>query len=66
MKVIMVVLTALLALIGLSLLCSIPVMLLWNWLCPELLGLKEITLLQALGLSVLCSLLFKSGGAGKA
>lgn len=43
-----------------SLILSLPVMWLWNWLMPELFALKEITLLQAWGLSLLTSLLFKS------
>lgn len=46
--------------VGFSLLFAIPTMLLWDWLMPDLFGLKEITLLQAWGLSLLCSLLFKS------
>jgi hypothetical protein len=38
------------------------VKLLWNWLAPELLGLSQITFWQALGLLVLCRILF--GGFG--
>ena len=34
------------------------VMLLWNWLMPEILGLKEITILQAYGLTLLGNLMF--------
>jgi hypothetical protein len=37
-----------------------PVQALWNWLMPELFGFKSISFFQALGLSVLCSFLFKS------
>lgn len=44
----------------LALVLSLPVMWLWDWLMPELFGLKEITLFQAWGLNFLCSLLFKS------
>ena len=36
-------------------------MLLWNWLMPEIFGLPSITYWQALGLLVLCHLLFKGG-----
>ncbi len=39
---------------------GIITMLLWNWLCPELFGLKEIDFYQAWGLTFLCSILFKS------
>ena len=46
--------------IGLSLLFSLPVYFLWNWLCPLLFGLKAITWLQAWGLMVLTGFLFKS------
>jgi hypothetical protein len=41
-----------------ALLVSLPVMLLWNWLMPELFNLKEITWMQALGLTLLCGFLF--------
>lgn len=44
----------------LSVVLAVPVMLLWDWLMPTLFGLKEITLMQAWGLTLLCSLLFKS------
>jgi len=42
---------------------SLPVMWLWNWLMPDLFGLQQITIWQALGLSVLCSLLFPHGSS---
>ncbi|MDP9268266.1 MAG: DUF3106 domain-containing protein [Acidobacteriota bacterium] len=35
---------------------------LWNWLLPELFGWREVTFWQALGLLVLCRILF--GGTG--
>ena len=38
------------------------VMLLWNWLAPELFGLRLITFWQAIGLLALCRILF--GGFG--
>ena len=38
------------------------VMNLWNWLAPDLFGLREITFWQALGLLALCRILF--GGSG--
>ena len=43
-----------------GLLTGIPVYFLWNALMPDLFHLPVITFWQALGLSVLCSLLFKS------
>jgi hypothetical protein len=42
------------------------VQMLWNWLMPALFGLKLITYWQAVGLFILCHLLFKSHvGHGK-
>lgn len=38
----------------------IPVFYLWNWLMPAIFGLKTITFWQAVGLTFLCSFLFKS------
>lgn len=38
------------------------IMLLWNWLMPELFGLPSITFWQAAGLLILCKILF--GGFG--
>jgi hypothetical protein len=40
------------------------VMHLWNWLAPELFGLREITFWQAIGLLVLCRILFGGFGMG--
>lgn len=40
------------------------VMLLWNWLMPELFGLPTITFCQAAGLLLLCKILFGGFGAG--
>lgn len=45
-------------------LTALPVMWLWNWLMPELFGLSTLTFWQALGLSALTSLLFKSYNTG--
>lgn len=49
--------------LGIALLISLPVMWLWNGLLPSLFGFKTVTWTQALGLSVLCSLLFKSSSS---
>jgi hypothetical protein len=59
-----------LLIIGLVFLCGWVVMLLWNWLMPELFGLKRVGYWQAWGLLALCTILFKgmpsgSGGGGK-
>lgn len=51
----------LLSLIGLIM--GIPVYFLWNWVVPDIFGLPEIGFWQAVGLSLLCTFLFKSPGA---
>ncbi len=42
---------------------AIPLYFLWNWLMPELFGLKIVTFWQAWGLVWLTSLLFKSSAS---
>jgi hypothetical protein len=44
----------------LAVILALPIMLLWNWLMPTIFGIKKITLLQALGINLLCGFLFKS------
>ncbi len=46
----------------LAFLFGLFVMLLWNWLMPEIFGLKRIGYWQAWGLVLLCHILFKSWG----
>jgi len=41
-------------------LLTFPVMWLWNWLMPMIFGLMKLTFGQTLGLSLLCTFLFKS------
>lgn len=41
-----------------SVVLSIPMLLLWNWLMPTIFGITKITLGQAWGISFLCGLLF--------
>jgi hypothetical protein len=43
-----------------AVLLTLPVMLLWNWLMPFIFGLTKIGFFKALGLSLLCGILFKS------
>lgn len=42
---------------------SIPVAMLWNWVIPDIFALPSITYSQALGISLLCQLLFKDHGS---
>ena len=53
-----------LALVGIVLFVALGgqvVHLLWNWLLPPLFGFSPITFWQALGILVLCRILFRSG-----
>ena len=45
-------------------LCGEVVMHLWNWLLPAIFGWRQITFWQALGLLVLCRILFGSWRGG--
>jgi hypothetical protein len=52
--------------LGLLFLCGWVVMLLWNWLMPDIFGLKRIGYWQGWGLLILSSILFrgKIGSSG--
>jgi hypothetical protein len=51
--------------IGLMFLFGLVVMALWNWLMPEIFGLKRLTYWQAWGVLALSCILFgKIGGSG--
>lgn len=50
---------------ALAVLLTVPVWLLWNWLMPAVFGVAKVTLLQALGLNLLSSILFRSSGFRK-
>ena len=50
--------------VGLLALCGWVVMLLWNWLMPEIFGLKRLDYWKAWGLLALCTILFKGFGSG--
>jgi hypothetical protein len=50
--------------IGLAFVFGWVVMLLWNWLMPEIFGLKRLTYWQAWGLLILSHILFKGFGSG--
>jgi hypothetical protein len=46
--------------VGVAVLIGGPVWLLWNWIIPSIFGLPNITFLQAVGLHLLTSILFKN------
>ncbi len=54
------------ALLGMGLLAllGLLVMLLWNWLMPDIFGLKQINYWQAWGLLILSTILFQGFGSG--
>jgi len=59
MKIAMTILVGLVGIVGLSFLLSWPVYMLWNGcLVDAIAGVKQVTWLQAWGITVLCSLLF--------
>jgi hypothetical protein len=49
--------------LGLMALLGLAVMLLWNWLMPDLFGLKQVNYWQAWGLLILSWILFKGFGS---
>ncbi|HTP26903.1 MAG TPA: hypothetical protein VMK12_14775 [Anaeromyxobacteraceae bacterium] len=49
---------------ALGLVLGFPVMWLWNWLMPQLFRLPALTFWQAVGLLLLCHLLFKGHSPG--
>jgi len=49
--------------IGLLALLGLVVMLLWNWLMPDIFGLKTLNYWQAWGLLILSTILFKGLGS---
>jgi len=50
------------AFVAFTFLFGLVVMLLWNWLMPDIFGLRRITYWQGWGLLVLTHILFKSWG----
>ena len=59
-KIVGLVLLGVAAAVGIGFLLGLGVMYLWNWLMPVIFGLPEIDYWQAVGLFILCHLLFKS------
>lgn len=55
---VLIIISALVMYTFVSVVLSIPVLLLWNWLMSTIFGITKITLGQAWGISLLCGLLF--------
>jgi hypothetical protein len=60
MKYVMYIGVAVVLVVLVTLLFTVPVYFLWNWLIPLLFGLPAITFWQAMGLTALCRILFTS------
>lgn len=66
MKIAMTILAGIAGLLALSFLWSWPVYMLWNGcLVDAVTGVREVTWLQAWGITVLCSFLFKPSSVTK-
>lgn len=48
-----------------TLLVTLPVQLLWNWLCPTLFSLPKIGFFQTMGLLLLVNFIFNRNGGSK-
>lgn len=59
-KVIGMIVVGLLIVAAVALIMALPVMLLWNAIIPDIFHLSSIDFWQALALTALCSILFKS------
>lgn len=58
-EIVLTVSATLVLMIVLCLILAFPTKWLWNWLMTGIFGLRQITVLEALGLNILCSILFK-------
>ena len=65
MNVLTAIVVGVLVIFVVALIASLPFMLLWDWLMPQIFGLPEITWLQALGMLVMSGFLFKQSGNSK-
>lgn len=62
---VLIIISALVMYTFVSVVLSIPVLLLWNWLMPTIFGITKITLGQAWGISLLCGILFGQDSSEK-
>lgn len=62
---VLIIISALVMYTFVSVVLSIPVLLLWNWLMPTIFGITKITLGQAWGISLLCGILFGQNSSEK-
>ena len=50
---------------AIALLFGLALMILWNWIMPDIFGVNEVTYWQAWGLVLLAHILFRGGRGGK-
>lgn len=60
LKILGVIIAEVLFLVGMAFLFGLPTMWLWNWLMPAIFGLTKISIYQAVGLNILCGVLFRA------
>ena len=48
------------AIVLIGLLLTIPTYFLWNWIMPDVFGMNKITMIQALGITMLSGILFSN------
>lgn len=60
MKITKITLLIIVSIIILSLLLSLPTMLLWNWLLTDIFDLQSINIFQSFGLNILSGILLKN------
>jgi hypothetical protein len=60
MEKLLLILGAIMLVLLVAFLLTLPVMWLWNWLMPLIFGLIKINFWQALGINILCGFLFKT------
>ena len=63
MKILVIIIGAVAVVFILSILLALPVMWLWNYLMPDIFGLKEIGFWQSFCLLLMCGFLFKSSNS---
>jgi hypothetical protein len=64
MRVISYIILGILGTAALGIIFGYAIMLLWNWLMPDLFGLKEITYWQGIGIFILAKFIFGFGMGG--
>lgn len=62
-KAFVIILSAVSVIVVITLFFTLPTFWLWNWLMPIIFGLPQLTFWQALGVTLLSSIIFKSSSS---